>query len=571
MAMTWYHVLSAPVVMDSSSDDAKNDDMTVGQCEAGETNSNFECSIKLEESHHSASTHDLVDKHLRGGSYEVYTEGDYDEDYYSDQLSERTDRFQITEVRMAFIRKVYTLLFLQLALTTAYVALFIFIDDLRRFALRNYEIFQVCLLIQFILVIVLTCCPQTRRRSPLNLILFFLFTATFGYCLGVVSVQYDTSSVILTFGICTVCCLAVTIFAFTTTIDFTKFGIYLFIAFICFTVSLFILLFVWAPLAHKALWETGDKQTHKCFSERIAQGLCACSLSQVSTRSGSYADALSGSNTGDGTNDMKRSVTFAGSYSTPSSENTVPARVEGTGSILRGSYGGSSTYTDFRMRGFNDKEVRTGFIRKVYSLLFAMLAVTTGILACCIFIDDARRFVMQQYEVAYIAIGIYFVSVFIIQCCPGLLRQHPMNLIVLILYTLSLGYMVVFISLYYKTQSVLLAFGICSACCFSITIFALTTTIDFTKCGIYLTIALICFMVFSFIMIFVQAPMAHKIYAAIGAVLFMGILLFNTQLIIGGKEFELSPDEYVVAAILLYASIIQIFLFILELLGERRR
>ncbi|XP_022704914.1 uncharacterized protein LOC111269500 isoform X5 [Varroa jacobsoni] len=498
------HVLSAPVVMDSSSDDAKNDDMTVGQCEAGETNSNFECSIKLEESHHSASTHDLVDKHLRGGSYEVYTEGDYDEDYYSDQLSERTDRFQITEVRMAFIRKVYTLLFLQLALTTAYVALFIFIDDLRRFALRNYEIFQVCLLIQFILVIVLTCCPQTRRRSPLNLILFFLFTATFGYCLGVVSVQYDTSSVILTFD------------------------------YIVYQVRRFFVMSSYNVTGHKA-------------------------------------DALSGSNTGDGTNDMKRSVTFAGSYSTPSSENTVPARVEGTGSILRGSYGGSSTYTDFRMRGFNDKEVRTGFIRKVYSLLFAMLAVTTGILACCIFIDDARRFVMQQYEVAYIAIGIYFVSVFIIQCCPGLLRQHPMNLIVLILYTLSLGYMVVFISLYYKTQSVLLAFGICSACCFSITIFALTTTIDFTKCGIYLTIALICFMVFSFIMIFVQAPMAHKIYAAIGAVLFMGILLFNTQLIIGGKEFELSPDEYVVAAILLYASIIQIFLFILELLGERRR
>lgn len=51
---------------------------------------------------------------------------------------------------------------------------------------------------------------------------------------------------------------------------------------------------------------------------------------------GHKADALSGSNTGDGTNDMKRSVTFAGSYSTPSSENTVPERVEGTGSILRG-------------------------------------------------------------------------------------------------------------------------------------------------------------------------------------------------------------------------------------------
>jgi len=47
--------------------------------------------------------------------------------------------------------------------------------------------------------------------------------------------------------------------------------------------------------------------------------------------------------------------------------------------------------------------------------------------------------------------------------------------------------------------------------------------------------------------------------------------VIDTQLIIGGKRLQLSMDEYVVGALLLYIDIIQIFLYILMILGGGRR
>jgi len=38
----------------------------------------------------------------------------------------------------------------------------------------------------------------------------------------------------------------------------------------------------------------------------------------------------------------------------------------------------------------------------------------------------------------------------------------------------------------------------------------------------------------------------------------------------GGKQVELAIDEYILAAMMLYIDIIQIFLYILRLLGDRR-
>ena len=47
-------------------------------------------------------------------------------------------------------------------------------------------------------------------------------------------------------------------------------------------------------------------------------------------------------------------------------------------------------------------------------------------------------------------------------------------------------------------------------------------------------------------------------------------LIVDTQMIMGGKSIELSIDEYILAAMLLYIDIIQIFLYILRILGNSR-
>jgi protein lifeguard len=61
------------------------------------------------------------------------------------------------------------------------------------------------------------------------------------------------------------------------------------------------------------------------------------------------------------------------------------------------------------------------------------------------------------------------------------------------------------------------------------------------------------------------------IYASLGALLFSCYLVFDTQLMMGGKhKYSISPEEYIFAALNLYLDIINIFLYILALVGGSR-
>lgn len=66
-----------------------------------------------------------------------------------------------------------------------------------------------------------------------------------------------------------------------------------------------------------------------------------------------------------------------------------------------------------------------------------------------------------------------------------------------------------------------------------------------------------------------MASTRPQIYGGIGAVVFMVFLAFDTQLIMGGKRYEISSEDYVFAAIQLYVDIVEIFLFLLQLTGSR--
>lgn len=48
-------------------------------------------------------------------------------------------------------------------------------------------------------------------------------------------------------------------------------------------------------------------------------------------------------------------------------------------------------------------------------------------------------------------------------------------------------------------------------------------------------------------------------------------IVWDTQMIVGGKhkKYQLSLDDYVIAAMILYSDIITIFLYILQLFGDK--
>ena len=80
---------------------------------------------------------------------------------------------------------------------------------------------------------------------------------------------------------------------------------------------------------------------------------------------------------------------------------------------------------------------------------------------------------------------------------------------------------------------------------------------------------LIVLILFGIITIFWRNPIVQLIYACLGALVFSIYLIYDTQLVIGKGQFSYSLDDAYLAAIQLYLDIINLFLFILQILGGR--
>merc|ERR1740121_884578 len=179
-----------------------------------------------------------------------------------------------------------------------------------------------------------------------------------------------------------------------------------------------------------------------------------------------------------------------------------------------------------------------------------------------------------------LAISISTMCVFM--CRPDLMRQSPTNYILLTLFTLAQSITVGVICVQYTQESVLIALGITCLVVVGLTVFACQTTYDFTGFGPYLFCGCLVLMGFGFALgiasLFGLNDQDHPAFqslnichAAMGALLFSAYIVYDTQLIIGGKhKHRFSIDDYAMAAISLYMDIIQLFLHLLRIFGKRR-
>ncbi|XP_067112219.1 glutamate receptor, ionotropic, N-methyl D-aspartate-associated protein 1a (glutamate binding) [Osmerus mordax] len=225
---------------------------------------------------------------------------------------------------------------------------------------------------------------------------------------------------------------------------------------------------------------------------------------------------------------------------------------------------------EFTNSGFEDKTIRQAFIRKVFMVLTVQLMVTTSFVAVFTFVDDAKMFVRRNPWTYYVSYAIFFVSLIVLSCCGDFRRKHPWNLVALSILTLSLSYMVGMIASFYDTETVIMAVGITSVVCFTVVLFSLQSKYDFTSCRGVLFVCLIVLLLFSILCIFIRHRILHIVYASLGALLFTCFLAVDTQLLLGNKKLALSPEEYIFAALNLYTDIINIFLYILAIVGRSR-
>ncbi|XP_007547398.1 protein lifeguard 1 [Poecilia formosa] len=219
--------------------------------------------------------------------------------------------------------------------------------------------------------------------------------------------------------------------------------------------------------------------------------------------------------------------------------------------------------------GFSVAAIRRGFIRKVYLTLMIQLLPTVGIICAFLYWDTLKTWVRENYWFSYTMMSGVLVLILALSCCGNIRRQVPLNFIALGLFTVAEGLMLGSVAAYFEAEAVMWAVGATALVSFGMSLFAMQSKWDFTAGSGCLW--MFAWSLFSFLLMcaIIRSQFLYIFYAYLGTVLFSLYLVFDTQLILGGKhrKYEISPEEYVFAALNLYLDIVTLFFFLLQILN----
>lgn len=218
--------------------------------------------------------------------------------------------------------------------------------------------------------------------------------------------------------------------------------------------------------------------------------------------------------------------------------------------------------SDFRL----DKQLRLGFIRKVYGILSIQILITVIFVMISMSSTAFAKFQNESSGIFMLCLILTCVLPCVITCCRSTMSTVPKNYIILFLFTFAESYIVSYICSVSDPKLVFMAACMTAAITIAVTIYAVTTETDFTLQGglfFILSASLLMLTVFS---LFTSNKFLHILICSLGVILFGLYIIYDTQLIMGKGELKLEIDDYILGAFMLYVDIVNLFLYLLELL-----
>lgn len=207
-----------------------------------------------------------------------------------------------------------------------------------------------------------------------------------------------------------------------------------------------------------------------------------------------------------------------------------------------------------------DIAIRHIFIRKVYSLLTIQL-FGTFLMGFIMYNNETlKNFCLNNMWLFFVSIvgSIGFMIGAFVQS-----RSYPYNLIHLSLFTLCESYAIAVVTSTYDTNIIVEAVLITTFLFIGLTIYSFQTKYDYTAWQGFISVAfMILFSVGLVYMFLPHTSTTEIIYASFGAIVFSIYIIIDTQQIIK----HCHPEDEILATILLYLDIINLFLYILRLL-----
>lgn len=216
-----------------------------------------------------------------------------------------------------------------------------------------------------------------------------------------------------------------------------------------------------------------------------------------------------------------------------------------------------------------EAEMRLGFVRKVYALLGCQLLFTLLVCTVAVFDQPINQFLVSSPVLFYLAL---FASLAVLVVLMWKKNEHPTNMYLLGAFTFCEAYTLALICALYANNGdgklVVEALALTASCFLVLSGYAWWATErgqDFSWMGAGLGSMLWVLIIWGFISMLTGFG-GGAIYALFGALLFCAYIVYDTHMIMT----KVGYDDYILATIMLYLDIINLFLYILQLLSRDR-
>ena len=216
------------------------------------------------------------------------------------------------------------------------------------------------------------------------------------------------------------------------------------------------------------------------------------------------------------------------------------------------------------------------FILKVYMWMAGGLFLTAGISIAPYVILGEEIYINLIMKYIYVFYGLMILEFLIVLGLTFLINKMPAVVAfgAFILYSALNGITLSPIFLIYTGASIFSTFLVCGIMFAGTSVLGFITKMDLTRFGGYLTMALFGLIGAIVVNMFLNSNMMSWIISFIGVILFVGLTAYDTQKIknmAGSMEAgsEDSKKASIMGALMLYLDFINLFLFLLRLLGRR--
>ena len=213
---------------------------------------------------------------------------------------------------------------------------------------------------------------------------------------------------------------------------------------------------------------------------------------------------------------------------------------------------------------------------RVYLWMFLGLFVTT---LSALFTISFTPLFNLIFSTPFIPLGLFVVEIALVIGISGLINRisPTIALVLFFIYAAVNGLTLSVIFLVYGLGSLVLTFGVCALLFGFMSVVGFTTKQDLTGWGKILLIGLVGIIIASIVNFFLASTILEIIISYIGVAIFLGLTVYDTQRIKNMTAAGLMQGDSlvvnrvgVIGALKLYLDFINLFLFMLRILGRRR-